>query len=413
MLRRRRFSGFGQGRMIFERSVSEFLIMFRNFWIFNDQEKSLAANIFCTISKILTFFFIFLFGFLIHFDHYTNAPLWISSAIFSIILNSLPFRRKAALLLNCKVFAAAAVYAINALATAAETGSSIEAIQALILCLTTLILQDVAMVEREAWRSRLVAERRPIEEIWENSQLAIENFKIREALSRMNRITVVEAMTTTIAHEMGQPIGSALTFAEASRSWLTRPAPDVKEATKALNGAISQISRAGQVLGSIRRLAARSPGKSKETPIDDLVRSLLDLMRQSIEHQAIALTLDNRMPDPTSAIYVRPGDISQVIMNLVSNAAEAFPQHQASKKIAVTLTLAPGDWLYLDVVDNGPGIGQSELGRIFDSFYTTKPRGMGLGLAICREIAENHGGSLIIESEPGVGTTASLPIPIV
>ncbi|WP_422059884.1 sensor histidine kinase [Sphingopyxis sp.] len=389
--------------------------MFRNFFIFHDQEKSLSANIICTISKLLTVVFIFLFGFLTYFQYYTSAPLWISSAFFIIILNSVPFRRKATLLLNCTIFAAAALYTIGSLAMppVEEARSSIEAIQALILCVTALILQDVAMVEREAWRSRLVAERRPIEEIWENSQLAIENFKIREALSRMNRITVVEAMTTTIAHEMGQPIGSALTFAEASRSWLTRPAPDVQEATKALTGAISQISRAGQVLSSIRRLAARNPGKSKETSIDDLVRSLLDLMRDSIEHQEVALTLENRMSDPGIVAFVRPGDISQVIINLVNNAVEAFPHGQASKTITVALTLAPGDWLYIDIIDNGPGISQSELGRIFDSFYTTKPKGMGLGLAICREIAENHGGSLIIESEPGVGTTASLRIPVV
>ena len=250
-----------------------------------------------------------------------------------------------------------------------------------------------------------------MQDLESNRALLNENARIREALARMNRISVVEAMATTISHEMNQPIGSALIFAEASKRWLAHAEPDRAEVMAAVDGAIGQIRRAGEIVGSIRRMAAREPGEVRCATIVGLLDAVIPLLRADAWENGVELSVETSGDRAGYLAMVCEEEIDQVIINLVRNAIDAFDQDRPARQIRISCSLHDEGWIDVAVSDNASGIEAGNAELIFDSFFTTKPGGTGLGLPICREIAERHGGSLLVESEWGVGTRVTLRIP--
>lgn len=342
----------------------------------------------------------------------------IGSIYFSIIfymVNTVLFKRRTAFALNIGIYLTASFMAFrflqylptrNLLALPAT-----DIIVAWLFCTAILATQYLTIHVREHSLLQLAEARRTVHDLKAHRDLLAENARIRDELARMNRITVVEALTTTISHEMNQPIGSALTYAEASKRWLSREQPDRDEAMAAIDGVIEQIRRAGEIIAAIRRMTTRDAGHLRDTNLVELLDSLIPLIQSDIRDRNIILNFARpEAPERFNAV-LRSQEIGQVIINLVHNSADAFAADQTRRHITIACASYEAGWIDIVVHDNASGIDAATVALIFDSFFTTKEGGTGLGLPICREIAERHGGSLLVQSRLGIGTQVTLRIP--
>ena len=341
-----------------------------------------------------------------------------NSIAFSIIffaMNGALFKRHLAISLNIVIYLVSTIVLFRSIGYTGRIDlldfPTARIVKAWLLCSGVLAILYFAIYVREFGMRQLAEARRTVRDLRENSELLNENARIREQLARMNRISVVEAMATTISHEMNQPIGSALTFAEASKRWLVHAEPNQAEVMAAIEGAIGQIRRAGEIVGSIRRMAAREPGQVRCANIVGLLDAVIPLLRADAWEHGVELSVETSSDRAEYQAMVCVEEIDQVIINLVRNAIDAFDRNRVARRIEISCRIHDEGWIDVAVHDNASGIEAENAALIFDSFFTTKPGGTGLGLPICREIAERHGGSLLVESEWGVGTLVTLRIP--
>jgi signal transduction histidine kinase len=291
------------------------------------------------------------------------------------------------------------------------TSNTIKLIDIWLLSTAVLTTQYFSNYVRESSFRQLVEARQKVNELEIHRDLLNENSRIRDELARISRISTLEAMATMISHETNQPIGSALTYAEAARRWLNRRRPNNAEAKSAIEGVIAQVTRAGDIIASVRRMTARNVEKAREIDLIGVFDALTPLIRSYTESHGITLEFNVQTSIGPVTAVVREPEINQVIINLVQNSIESFDKLQNNKIITISIMIREIGWIDIAVQDNGQGIHADDVSAIFDSFYTTKDGGTGLGLSICREIAEIHGGSLFVESEIGRGTTITLRIP--
>jgi PAS domain S-box-containing protein len=211
--------------------------------------------------------------------------------------------------------------------------------------------------------------------------------------ARAARIAMLGELTASIAHEVNQPLAAVAVNAEAARSWLERSEPNVAEARDLMDRIAAQAQRAADTIERIRGMAAR--GSAKRTPllVRDLVTEATVLLRHEIQSNNVALVLDFSGP-PTHVIGDRT-ELHQVIVNLALNAIQAMVQTEKVQRVLMIGVERPApDRVLCAIDDTGPGIGPQHFDRVFDSFFTTKEKGTGIGLSISRRIIEAHGGTL-------------------
>jgi signal transduction histidine kinase len=208
-------------------------------------------------------------------------------------------------------------------------------------------------------------------------------------------------LTGAIAHEINQPLGAILSNADAADLLLASGA-DRRDELRAILADIRQDNvRASEVIRRLRALLAKQPVDWHPFALNDAVRELEPVLRAEARRRGVGFEL--RLA-PTATILV--GDrvqIQQVLINLALNAMDAangLPEARSAVAVSVE---RDADRLALVVRDRGHGIAPEHLPQLFDSFFTTKPRGMGLGLSITRTLVEAHGGRIWAESSPGAG----------
>ncbi|WP_213880295.1 ATP-binding sensor histidine kinase [Pseudomonas sp. dw_358] len=217
----------------------------------------------------------------------------------------------------------------------------------------------------------------------------------RAELARISQATVLGELAASIAHEINQPLASILSNASASLRWLDRSQPAVQEAMVGLRDIVGQSQRAADIVTALRALARQAPPDRKPVRVDEVVRHVIALTRAELadRHITVELALAPLAPLPADAVQLQ-----QVILNLVNNAADALQILPPSeRRLHVHAQTIPGGVLVL-VEDSGPGIAPKDQGEIFKAFYTTKPSGMGMGLAICASIVQAHGGTLLAQT---------------
>lgn len=292
------------------------------------------------------------------------------------------------------------------------TQATIE-LNVLIMSLCCMMTNYISKVAQEGRILALASAREEIARIEASRRLMEENLQLQEDLGRIKRVAAIEAMATSIAHEINQPIGSALSYIGAARRWLAQQPPDLGEAYLAIDGATDQIEKAGEIVTTIRHGASRGPRANPE-PV-----KLADLFETANHFASVYLPDCQRrnvlcvvMPfEPCSCIaMVRRHEIGQVLANLISNALDSFDELRDDGIIKLQVTCKNG-WFDITVTDNGSGILPDMAASIFEKFYTTKDHGTGLGLPICRDIAERHGGSLTADRNAAGGTSMRLSIP--
>ena len=215
----------------------------------------------------------------------------------------------------------------------------------------------------------------------------------QDDLARLNRVMLLGEMTASIAHEVNQPIAATLTNAHAGLRWLGAQPPDLEEARQALGRIVRDGNRAGEVINRIRALVKKVPPRRELLDLNEAVREVIALTQTDMQRNGVRL--QTRLEGDLPLVPADRVQLQQVIMNLIINAIEAMA---AASDGRCELTIVSGrddsSGVSVEVQDTGPGLDPEELDRLFQSFYTTKPDGIGMGLAISRSIAEAHGGQL-------------------
>jgi hypothetical protein len=229
----------------------------------------------------------------------------------------------------------------------------------------------------------------------------------------VTRVTTMGELTASIAHEVNQPLTAVINNANACLGLLPDGATDLEEVREALTEIVDDADRASAVITRVRQLARKAPNEKTPLDLKKVVADVLALAQyeSAIRQIAIRTELAGELP-PILGDRVQ---LQQVLLNLVVNGMDAMSTVEQSKRI---LTISgrrevrdgmPG--ALLSVQDAGTGFKTEEMDRLFEAFYTTKPEGMGMGLAISRSIIEAHGGRLWAEPNAGPGASFLFSLP--
>jgi PAS domain S-box-containing protein len=233
------------------------------------------------------------------------------------------------------------------------------------------------------------------------------------ALAHVSRLTAMGEMTASIAHEVNQPLAAIVNNANACISLLPEGNPDLEDVREALAEIINDAERASNVIGRVRQLARKAP--VERTPLDlrDLIADVLALARH--ESATRRVTIHCETPEELPLVLGDRVQLQQVLLNLVVNGMDAMNTVEESKRVLLIRghfeTRDGRIETLVSVKDAGTGFKPVEIGRLFEPFYTTKPQGMGMGLAISRSIIEAHGGRLWAEPNQVPGATFLFSLP--
>jgi PAS domain S-box-containing protein len=247
-------------------------------------------------------------------------------------------------------------------------------------------------------------------DVTERKWAALEADRLRRELAHISRVTMMGELTASLAHELNQPLTAIVTNAHAGERYLAAPAPPLEELREILVDVAADAQRAGEVISRLRSLLKKDATRFLPLDLNELIREVVALTQTDaiIRNQPIALALAPDLP-PVRGDRVQ---LQQVLLNLVLNGMEAMePQAPAARQLCIQ-TLGAGTGVRVGVQDRGPGVPPDKLETVFDTFFTTKAHGMGLGLAISRSIVEAHGGRIWAENNPERGASFWFSLPV-
>jgi C4-dicarboxylate-specific signal transduction histidine kinase len=215
----------------------------------------------------------------------------------------------------------------------------------------------------------------------------------RAELAHVSRVATLGEMSASIAHEVNQPLAAVVTNANACLRWLAGQAPNLDEARQAIERIIRDGHRASEVIRRVRDLVKKSPPRKDLLDINDLIVEVIVLARSQVQGNRVSL--QTQLSDDVPFILGDRIQLQQVILNLIINAIEAMSGiSEGPRELLVGSGKDESKGVLVAVRDSGPGLDPESLDHLFAAFYTTKPQGMGMGLAISRSIIEAHGGRL-------------------
>ena len=250
---------------------------------------------------------------------------------------------------------------------------------------TTVAIVGAAILVKAALITAIVVQRRRIRK---------EDATAREQqrLAHLARVAIVGELSGGLAHELNQPLTSILSNAQAAQQALTRDQVDLAEVREILADIVAEDKRAGELIGRLRSLLKHQECEKQAIPIGAVLTEVQSLVRSSLTTRQVSLnaTLAPDLPE----IMGDRVQLQQVLLNLLLNACDAVKDCEPENRhvdLDAFVEKASGT-LHVTVTDHGHGIATDGLERVFDAFFTTKPNGLGLGLAICRQIVSAHGG---------------------
>ena len=238
--------------------------------------------------------------------------------------------------------------------------------------------------------------------------------QLEEQLLHADRLVILGELTAGIAHEINQPLTAIAAYADAGRKIIERrpagPGGDINSICERIG---EQSRRAAEVVQRLRKLVRSGTVSKARHDINQIIRNTLLLFEFEVKRSNIELLFHPL--DSLEDIYVDEIHIQQIMVNLVKNSIDAISQTGMTEGRIVIRVKKEDSELLVAVKDNGPGVQESLRGRLFESFFTTKPKGVGLGLSICKTIAGAHGGNLQYAqpAEGGSEFTLSLPLKLI
>ena len=229
------------------------------------------------------------------------------------------------------------------------------------------------------------------------------------SLARAQRISALGALTATLAHEVNSPLAAIMANADAARRWLDRPTPELAEATAALDAVTSAADRASAVVRRNRTFLSNSSPELVPSDVAELAREATLLVEHELRSLRTAVHFDAATNLPP--VMADPLQLQQVIVNLVLNGAQAMRNREDVRDLTLTVRGSEEE-VVVRVTDVGCGVADADRPSIFLPFFSTRPGGLGMGLAICQMCVEGLGGTIRIEEGADeVGTTFVVRLP--
>jgi PAS domain S-box-containing protein len=229
----------------------------------------------------------------------------------------------------------------------------------------------------------------------------------RVKLARASRIATVAELSASIAHELNQPLTAVISNAQAARRWLSNRPLNFSEAMTSIERVLRDGRVADERMQHIRALFKQQPLRKKHAWPSQIIREAIRFVHEDAKRDEIPI--DVQIAGDLPPIVVEQIQIQEVLINLISNGIEAMESNARPPRLVIGATLVNESELLIEVIDNGPGLKDTQ--SIFDAFVTTKEKGMGIGLAVSRSIIEAHDGQLWAENNPDYGAKFSVKLP--
>ena len=230
--------------------------------------------------------------------------------------------------------------------------------------------------------------------------------ELQADLAHTNRVSMLGELAASIAHEVNQPLSGIVSNASASLRWLGGDAPNMQEAREAARRIVRDGKRAGEIIQRLRSLYKKTPPKRELIDVNEIIGEMVVMLRGEANRFAVSIRADRAADLPK--ITADRVQLQQVLMNLMLNGIEAMNE---TGGVLTVKSQAEHGHLVISVSDTGVGLPAEKTERIFDAFFTTKPQGSGMGLAISRSIIESHSGRIWAAPNDGRGATFHFTLP--
>src|SRR3984893_7159912 len=229
-------------------------------------------------------------------------------------------------------------------------------------------------------------------------------------LAHANRVATMGQLTASIAHEVNQPIAATVTNAQAALRWLHAGSSHLEKVQQSLTSIVADATRAGEVIDRIRALIKRAPPRKDRLDVNGMILEIIEITRGEALKNGISVLTE--LADHLPVVEADRVQLQQVLLNLIVNALDAMAAaNEGPRQLLISTGKVETSGVLVAVQDSGPGLEDTMLERVFESFYTTKPTGLGLGLSICRSIIEAHGGRLWASTNQRRGATFQFTLP--
>jgi PAS domain S-box-containing protein len=231
--------------------------------------------------------------------------------------------------------------------------------------------------------------------------------QIEADLAHINRVSMMGELAASLAHEIKQPIAAAATNARTCLRWLHRDPPQIGEARETLSRLVNDVNRAAGIIDRLRSFYSKGAQQRELLDVNEVIEEMIVLLRNEANRYSIPMHSDLARNLPT--VMADRVQLQQALMNLMLNGIEAMKD--TTGELAIKSCETGNGQLLISVSDTGVGLPADKADMIFDAFFTTKPQGTGMGLAITRSIIEAHGGRLWASSNTGRGATFHFTLP--
>ena len=234
--------------------------------------------------------------------------------------------------------------------------------------------------------------------------------KTQADLAHLTRIMTMSELTTSIAHEVNQPLAAIVTNGSAGLRWLAAEPPNLDRVRESVDRMIQEGNRAGEVIRQIRALSKKALPQKSALAINEVIQDVLALVRTELVNHRILLTCELKWGLPS--VLGDRVQLQQVILNLIMNGMEAMEEiTQAPRELLVQSGITDQGQVLVSIRDSGMGLNPQQLDHIFEAFFTTKDQGIGMGLSISRTIIESHGGRIWANASNETGAAFQFTLP--
>ncbi len=247
------------------------------------------------------------------------------------------------------------------------------------------------------------------QDITERKRAEVETSRLQQDLAHISRVSLLGELTASLAHELNQPLTAMASNAQAGQRYLAMPVPRLDQVREILADVAGDARRAGEIIHRLRTFLRKDAARFRRLDLNEVIREVVGLTRTDaiIRRQPITLALTPNLP----AVKGDRVQLQQVLLNLVLNGMDAMADQSPAMRQLQIVTVSEAGTARVGVRDQGCGIPPDKKEDIFESFFTTKPGGMGMGLAISRSIIEAHGGRIWAENNPDRGATFWFTVP--
>jgi len=234
---------------------------------------------------------------------------------------------------------------------------------------------------------------------------------LQEQVKQLDRVETIGTFTSAVAHEINQPLAAIRCNAQAAIRFLNAKQLDINQVKEALLDIVSDNKRAADVILWLRMIIKKDEPMCEELAVMDVIQEIVDLLQSEISINNVSISKDYMEGIPS--VYCDKIQIQHVMINLLVNALDAVKEKpEGNREVQVSIRIEKNDNILVSISDSGSGIKIINLETVFDTFYTTKKKGMGIGLSICKSIVENHDGRIWASNNPQGGAVFSFTLPI-